>query len=735
VPLAPRFVVAAATEQCFDSRMKRSLLVVMALLVVVGTVAAMTLPPLAPPPTTPKKPVTDHYGTLSVVDDYRWLEDGRDPAVHAWADAQNERARKFLQAVPGREQLAAQLTAIASHRSPSYFDLKFCGGVIFARKREPPKQQPGLVVRTSIDGDERMLIDPTRLDPSGATAIDWYVPSRDGKRVALSLSKNGSERGDLHIYDVATGQALPDVIPHVQNGTAGGSAAFSSDGNGIFYTRYPRPGERPAAELELYQQVWFHKLGTPPTSDTSQLGKELPRIAEIELSASRDGNWIIAAVENGDSDEFAFFLRGPDGKWLELAQLADRIVSTTFGRGDDHSLYLVSRKDAPLGRVLRLPLATPTLAQATVVVPEGEGAIDSVQASDTRLWVTDLLGGPSRLRGFALDGKNGQLVPTPPVASVGQLLALAGDELVFEVETNTAPPAWYRVSPSVPKPQLTSLRVTSPVDFRGITVTRATATSKDGTKIPFTVLCKKGTRRDGKNPTVLYGYGGFGVAERPEFDPKLGPWLMSGGVWVIANLRGGGEYGDRWHKAGMLTHKQNVFDDFIAVAEELMRTRWTSAANLGAMGGSNGGLLMGAIVTQRPDLFRAVVSLVGIYDMLRSEQTTNGQFNVTEYGSTKEPAQLAALYGYSPYHHVVDGKKYPALFFATGDNDPRVDPMHSRKMVARMQAASLSGSPILLRTSAKAGHGMGSSLDESIALDVDLQAFLFAELGVTLFAP
>jgi prolyl oligopeptidase len=511
---------------------------------------------------------------------------------------------------------------------------------------------------------------------------------------------------------------------------ASGSAAFSSDGDGIFYTRYPRPGERPAADLAVYQQVWFHKLGAPVASDTYQLGKELPRIAEIALDASHDGRWLLAQVENGDGGDFLFFLRGPDGKWQQLCRFEDRITAAEFGRGDDQSLYLVSLKDAPHGRVLRLPLATPQLSRAQPIVPAGDGAITALTLTDKRLWVVDIVGGPSRLRSFNLDGSDGKLIATPPVSSVHELAALGGDELALNVTSFVAPQAWYRVSPARPTPELTALRTSAPVDFSNIAVTRGTARSKDGTVIPFTVLCKQGTRRDGKNAAVLSGYGGFGLAQAPSFMPRLAPWLESGGVWVEANLRGGSEYGDAWHKAGMRTHKQNVFDDFIAIAEQLVHDGWTSPARLGAIGGSNGGLLMGAALTQRPDLFRAIVSGVGIYDMLRSELTANGQFNVTEYGSTQEPGELAALYAYSPYHHVSDGKQYPALLFYTGDNDPRVDPMHSRKMVARLQAAA-PGQPILLRTSAKAGHGMGSSLDEEIALEVDVQSFLFAELGVT----
>ena len=611
--------------------------------------------------------------------------------------------------------------------------LTWRGGQLFALKREPPKQQGFLVVRPRVDGtQERVLLDPTAGDPSGATAIDWYSVSRDGKRLAVSLSKNGSERGDLHFFDVASGKALPDVIEHVQNGTAGGSAVFDSDGGGVYYTRYPHAGERPAADSDLYQEVWFHKLGTPAAADSYQMGKGLPRIAEITLSGTLDGKWILATIENGDGGEFEHFLRGSDGAWKQVTRFADKATSAELGRGDDRSLYLVSLAGAPRGRLLRLPLAGASLEHAAVVVAEGSGALDRVRVSDRRLWLSDVEGGPLRLRSFALDGKDEKTIATPPVSNIDGMIALDGDELLADIETYVAPAAWYRISPSLSKPVMTTLRRTSPVDFAGIEVTRATAASKDGTQVPFTILSKKGVARDGNNPALLTAYGGFGdLAQSPGFNPALLVWLDAGGVFAVANLRGGGEWGEAWHDAGKLTHKQNVFDDFIAVAEKLVDSTNRPARRTSPPRADQRRAAHGRRRHAAARAFHAVVSQVGIYDMLRSELTPNGPFNVTEYGSVKDARELPALYAYSPYHRVKDGTNYPAMLFTTGDNDPRVDPMHSRKMVARMQAATASGQPILLRTSAKAGHGMGSSLDERIKLGVDVQAFLFGELGMT----
>ncbi|MGZ3443778.1 MAG: prolyl oligopeptidase family serine peptidase, partial [Polyangia bacterium] len=385
---------------------------------------------LAPAPATPKHPVANDYGGVKINDDYQWLEDSKDPAVHAWADAQNQRARAFLSTLPSAGAIHDRVAALMKSRSPMWQSLSWRGGQLFALKVQPPKQQPFLVVRSSpTGGTERVLLDPMVLDPSGHTAIDWYVPSLDGKRVAVSLSKNGSERGDLHVYDVASGKALPDVLEHVQNGTAGGSAVFTADGSGLYYTRYPRGSERPAGEDEFWQQVWFHKLGTPSSADSYSLGKELPRIAEIALDETDDGKAVLADVSNGDGGEHEYFLL-VDGKWTQISKFADKIVHGHLGAGPDRSIYLVSIDGAPRGKILKLPLAAPSLAKATTIVPEGEQTIEELATTGSRLWVTELDGGPSRLRSFALDGTGARLEPTPPVSAAGGTLRVANDDVL-----------------------------------------------------------------------------------------------------------------------------------------------------------------------------------------------------------------------------------------------------------------------------------------------------------------
>jgi prolyl oligopeptidase len=680
---------------------------------------------------TPKKPVTDEYQGVKVQDDYQWLEKDEDPEVKEWSDSQNQKTRAYIDKLSGRASIEKQLTEWYAKTSPSYSGLVSRPGILFAMKFQPPKQQPMLVTLASADDlkSEKMVLDPNALDSKGTTAIDWFAPSRDGKHVAISISQGGSEDGTLHIYETATGKALPDSIAHVQYPTAGGSAAWNADGTGIYYTRFPRKGEKPEADLNFYQQVYFHKLGKADSEDTYAIGKDFPRIAEIKLEASRDGKYILATVANGDGGDFAHYLLGPDGSWIQLTQFADEIKAARLGR--DNALYLLSRAAAPRGKILRMPLDNPTLAGATEIVPQSDAVIEFMEPSADALYIADLLGGPFQVRRFDLDGKNASLIAIPNISDVSEMESLEDSSLLFRDVSFTEPAAWFHVVDPTKAPVKTAMVDTSPVSFADIEVTRELAMSKDGTKIPLNIVRKKGTKQDGNNPTVLYGYGGYGISMSPNFDFTRRVWFDHGGVYVVANIRGGGEFGEEWHKAGNLTKKQNVFDDFAAGGEYLVQQKWTRADKLALLGGSNGGLLMGAMITQHPDLMRAVVSFVGIYDMLRVELAPNGAFNVTEFGTVKDPEQFKALYAYSPYHHVVDGTKYPSILFMTGANDGRVAPYHSRKMVARLDDANKSANPILLRTSSSAGHGIGTALSERIKQLADQYSFLFAQLGMS----
>ncbi len=686
---------------------------------------------------TPKKPVTDDYPGVGVkvVDDYRWLENAKDPEVRKWSKEQNAAAREQLDRLPSRAALITTLKQIYGGSAVRYNDLRSVSGVLFAMKTQPSKQHPFLISLKSADEPDsaRTIVDPGILDPTGGTAIDFFVPSLDAKLVAVSLSQGGSEAGSLSVFETATGKQLSDAIPHVNNATAGGSVAWNADGSGFYYTRYPHSGERPQADMDFYQEVYFHRLGTPVSADTAELGKNFPRIAEIKLQSSADGKYILAQVANGDGGEFLHYILGPAGRWQQITRLADQVSVTEFAADD--SLYALSRSGAPMGKILRLAAPEFSLSKAKTVVTAGRSSIADFLPTASRLYVSYMAGGPSKLLVTGLLGERKSspqdLLPILPVSAVGGMVRLIADDILFENESFLQPSSWQRYDAAANQVKRTALMQTATVDFGDAEVVREMATSKDGTRIPLNIVRKKGTKLDGNNPVLLSGYGGYGISMTPTFTARLRIWLDYGGIFVLANLRGGGEFGEDWHEKGKLTNKQNVFDDFIASAEYLVKSKYTTPEKLAIEGGSNGGLLMGAALTQRPDLFRAVVSHVGIYDMLRVELSPNGAFNVTEFGTVKEPDQFKALYSYSPYHQVKDGTAYPAVLFLTGDNDGRVDPMNSRKMTARMQTATHGGRPVLLRTSANSGHGIGTALDERIEQEADVYAFLFDQLGMS----
>jgi prolyl oligopeptidase len=681
-------------------------------------------------PTTPRRPVVDTSHGVEVVDDYRWLEDGSDPDVRAWSDAQNRVARAHLDSLPSLPILRERVGQLLG-TSVRYQPTGRHGGRLFAFKYQPPLQQVLLVAITDVDdlSTERVVVDPNALDPTGATAIDWFEPSLDGGLVAVSLSVGGSEDGTLHVFDVETGREAGERIPRVQYGTAGGSVAWLEGSRTLLYTRYPHEGEREAADLNFYQQVWRHELGSPVESDSYEVGAEFPRIAEVELVSSEDGRHVLARVAHGDGGDAATWLRDPDGRWRQLSTVDDQVVGGAFGSG---ALWLRSLADAPNGKLMRMSLDG-DLASATTVVAETGASIASWAVTPGRIYAVRREGGPSWLEVFDADGRPLGRAPGPDIAAIRSLVRLEGDEVLFSRVSYTEPELFFRWAGSG-QPQPTAMRVTTEADFSGVEVVREVAVSKDGTRVPLSILRPRGLVLDGSNPTLLYGYGGYGFGMEPSFDPVLLAWLEQGAVYAVAHIRGGDEFGDAWHRAGNLTRKQNVFDDFIACAERLIEVGYTGPDRLAIMGASNGGLLMGAVTTQRPELFRAVAANVGVLDSLRVEHDDNGVFNITEFGTVRDPDQFRALVAYSPFANVRDGVAYPAVFLSTGANDPRVDPYHSRKMAARLQAATSSGHPVLLRTTDKAGHGMGSGLDETIALRSDQYAFLLDQLGVNVRA-
>jgi prolyl oligopeptidase len=684
-----------------------------------------------PFPPTEKRPVTEQYHGVTIIDNYQWLDNINEPAVRAWSDIQNAYARKYLDNLSSRQKILSRLQEISRGESPIYYGLVWKGG-LFALKADPTKNQPVIVWMESPDStkSERIVVDPYKLNPEGTTAIDWYVVSPDRRLLAVCLSENGSEDGSVNVFEAPGGRKLEDVVPRAQFPTGGGSLEWSPDGAGFYYTRYPQGKERPKEDWNFYQQVYFHKLGTSSAEDTYVVGKEFPSVAEVRISMSGDNKYMLVSVANGDGGEFAHYLRGPSGSWKQITQFSDNVVSVQFAPGD-RSLYLLSRKNAPNGTILALPLSNPTLSAARTIVPEGKNAIAWFTSASNRLFVVYIDGGPMSVQVCSILGKEERRIALEPVASVDAIVGVGEGRVLYQTETYVDPPAWIEYDTETGVSTKSSLAPASSPAFADDEVVREFATSKDGTKIPINIIRRKSIIVDGQIPTILHGYGGYNINKTPAYDPFKRLWLEAGGVYAVGVLRGRGEYGETWHQQGKLMKKQNVFDDFVACAEYLLGNRYTNPSRLAIEGWSNGGLLMGATITQHPDLARAVVARMGIFDMVRSERFPNGAFNVTEFGSVKDPSQFQALYAYSPYHHVEDGKAYPAVLFLTGDNDGRVDPSNSRKMVGRMQAASSSGLPILLTSNPHMGHGYGTRWGDRVAQEADVYSFLFDQLRVT----
>ncbi len=701
--------------------------------------AAFAVAAVPPPPTFPPVDTVDVIQGVSVADPYRALENAADPKVEAWSDAQNARTHQYLDAVPGREAVAAKLRRLITAASPAYGGLQARGPYVFALYNDPARQQLSLVrLNAQADpGSRTGVLDPNALDASGHTEIDWYVASPDGTKVAVSLSRNGSEDGTLHIYDVTSGAEIGTAIPQVQYPTAGGSLAWTADGKGFWYTRYPTSGTE--EEKHFNMQVYFHRVGaTGP--DPLALGKAdgLPRTGEVFLYNDEAAPAAVAAVQLGDGGQWQVYVLKPRAKALKVARYEDRIIDAAMAK--DGTLHGLSRLNASKGKVMKLtPPYAGGFAKASLFTPEQKDAaiVDGGEfgqplvVAGHRLVVNRIAGGPSRLEVYDAAGK-GRPMSIPPIAAMGDVAALPDGDVLYSVVTYLEPAYYARWSAKTGASTRTKLAVTSPISFADATVTRAFATSKDGTTVPLNIIAKKGVVLDGSHPVLLYGYGGYGVNQTPHFlGAMLRLWLDAGGIYVEANLRGGGEYGSDWHLDGALTKKQNVFDDFTAAGEWLIANKYTTHDKLALMGGSNGGLLMGAEITQHPGLAKAVVSAVGIYDMIRFELDPNGAFNATEFGTVKDPAQFKALYAYSPYHQVRKGTAYPAVLMTTGANDGRVNPLNSRKFTAALQAATTSDRPILLRTSKSSGHGIGSSRDDRIGEQTDQLMFLFDQLGMS----
>ena len=682
-----------------------------------------------PYPPTRIDPVVEKIHGVEVVDPYRWLEDGASPAVKEWTAKQNAYTQSVLDKLPGREQIHARLSAlldIGSLGTPEP-----AKGRYFYTKREGKQNQPILYVREGLHGKDRVLFDPNELDKEGTTALDWWYASEDGSLVAYGLSANGSEQSTLRIRDVVSGKDLPDTIGQ----TRACSLAWTPDAKGFYYTRYPAEGAVPKGDEKYNRRVFFHALGADAAKDREVFGAGRAKEDWPNVALSPDGRWLVVTEEQGWAKTEVYFadLHAPKLHKQGFQPLVEK-VDAVFGvipRND--RFYVQTNEKAPRNRVFTVDPQNPARDGWKEILPEGPDVLESIAVVGNVLVGQFMVKASSRLRLFDKAGKLLQEVPLP---TLGTLAGLGGewdgDELLFGFQSFTQPQSIYRLDlkkPAEAKPELWG-RVEADVDFTQYEVEQVTYPSKDKTPITMFLAHKKGVARDGSNPTLLYGYGGFNVSLTPSFGASRFLFLEKGGVLAITNLRGGGEYGEDWHKAGMLGNKQNVFDDFIAAAEWLIEHKVTNRERLAIQGGSNGGLLMGAALTQRPDLFRAVVCQVPLLDMLRYDKFLIARLWIPEYGSAEDPEQFKWLYAYSPYQHVKDGTAYPAVLIEAAESDSRVDPLHARKMTARLQAATSSDRPILLRLETKAGHGQGKPRAKVVEELTDVWGFLFWQLGI-----
>ena len=673
------------------------------------------------PPTSRGDEVELLHGE-TIPDPYRWLENGDDSRTQEWTAAQNALTERLLESVPGRERIRARLDELLSIGALSAPEP--VRGRYFYQRRDGRQNQPVLYVRQGATGSDRALIDPNQLDPNGTTALDWFYPSDDGRLLAYGLSENGSEQSVLQVMEVETGALRPDRIPR----TRAADLAWVPDGTGFYYTRYPAPGEVPEGEEHYHRAVFYHRLGTDPTADVLVF-----RPAEKEhwpgVGMSPDGRWLVIGVAR-TFDQTDLYLQDLAAGTAPVAVAKD-LPATFDGVVVRGRLYLRTNLDAPTYRLYLVDPERPARdGWREIILPQPDAVLESVRVTGSALALSYLERASSRLRVTDLDGGEMREVPLPTIGSLfGVSGEWDGDELFYGFTSYTVPPTVFRLDLRAGANELWR-RVEADLDPSRYQVRQVTYPSADGTPITMFVVSRTGLARDGNNPVYLTGYGGFNISMTPAFSRSLLLWLERGGVVAIPNIRGGGEYGESWHQNGMLGRKQNSFDDFIAGAEWLIREKYTRPERLAAAGGSNGGLLMGAVLTQRPELFAAVVVQVPLLDMLRYHRFLIARLWIPEYGSAEDPEQFRWLRAYSPYHHVRDGLAYPAVLLATAESDTRVDPMHARKMAARLQAATGSDRPVLLRLEARAGHGAGKPLNKVLDELTDTWTFVFWQLGV-----
>jgi prolyl oligopeptidase len=682
------------------------------------------------PPKAEKRPIIETLHGVEITDNYRWLEDGTSPQTQKWVEEELAYTRSMLDPLPGRDAIHKRLTELLSIGSISQPEIG--GKYYFYTLREGMQNQPILYVR---EGDapsgtkDRVLVDVNQLAADGTVALDWYQASENGKYLAYGTSPSGSEMSTLHIIETKTGKALPDTIER----TRACSIAWLPDNSGFYYTRYPKKGEVADGQEVYNRHVFFHLLGTDPATDEKIFGEGRDPEDWPNVTLDNDGRLLVIAVEEGWTKSELYLMdlkRGTPPTRITTGK--NFLYSATPYNG---RLYITTNEDAPRYRVFMAEAGNYERDDWKEIIPQTDAVLQGVGVWGGKLFAQYEQNASSQLKIFDIEGTKLKDLMLPAIGTVyGSEGKWDRDEIFYGFFSFTVPPTVYRYDLKTGKTTEWAKVDAPSIDPSAYTVEQEWFHSKDGTKVPMFVVYKKGLKKDGHNPTLLTGYGGFNVSLTPNFSRTAYLWMEHGGVYAVANLRGGAEFGEDWHRAGMLEKKQNVFDDMIAGAEHLIAAKYTDKDHLAVQGGSNGGLLMGAMITQRPDLFRAVVCQVPLLDMLHYQNFQIAKLWVPEYGSSDSPEQFKWLYAYSPYHHVKAGEEYPAILFMTADTDTRVDPMHAKKMAAEMQAEAKNGAsktrPILLRIESKAGHGAGKPVTKQIDEFTDVYSFLFWQLGV-----
>ncbi len=669
----------------------------------------------------------DDYNGVKVPDPYRWLEDTDSQETRRWIEAENALTASYLEAIPGREIIGRKLEELWNYER---FGVPFQrGGRYFYTRNDGLQPQSVLYVADSLDAEPRVLLDPNTFSKDGTVAVSGLSVSNNGRYLAYSTSDGGSDWQDWHVRDIETGRDLPDHI----RWSKFSDASWTADNRGFYYTRFaaPKAGEE-LKEANYNQMVSFHRLGTDPSRDPVVYRRPDHKDWTFGTEVSEDGRWLILTAYRGTDSRNLLFYEDLKAKTPTVHELVpDFVAGHRFIAAAGQTFYLWTDRDAPLGRLVAVDLGHPEPASWKDIIPEGKDTLQSVSLVHDTFIARYLRDAHSVVRFFAMDGTPKGELELPGIGSVHGFGGRRGDtETFYAFSGFTMPTTIYRLDLTTSRSSVFK-RPTVPFDPSRFETRQVFFTSRDGTRVPMFITARKGLRFDGLNPTLLYGYGGFDISLTPHFSVSRMIWMEMGGVYAVANLRGGAEYGETWHRAGMLTNKQHVFDDFIAAAQWLVDNGITSPRRLAIEGGSNGGLLVGAVLNERPDLFGAAVAHVGVMDMLRFHRWTIGWAWQSEYGSPEDPGMFKVLYAYSPYHNIRPGTHYPATLITTADHDDRVFPAHSFKYAARLQAAQAGPAPILIRIETRAGHGAGMPTRKRMEEATDITAFLAKTLGMT----